>query len=187
MNSKAINILLILSLIVILTIEISIFGKLFPWTGLQAIIVIPMIYGICLVTTILGILMTKRQNSRIRILSWILLFILNSLIAASMYPQEFRPTVLKQIGYTIQVVTNFDKITKDDLKLFQETEYYPYDKSVPNDRERYVAALIKYKNELKRDGSEFMYGRKKKPILLNTDIKSNLETGQDKLMWWLLN
>ena len=78
-------------------------------------------------------------------------------------------------------------ITYCYLLVLQETEYYPYDKSVPNDRERYVAALIKYKNVIKRNGSEFMFGKKNKPILEDTDIKSNLETGQDKLMWWLLD
>jgi len=187
MKKRTINTLVIISLLVLLTAKLFIFGNLFPWTGLKAIIVIPMIYGICIAVTIIGVLLTKKYNYRIRLVSWAIIFLLNFLIAASMYPQEFRPSVLKQILYTAKVIKNFKTITKDDLELYRKDEYYSYDNSIPDDRERYVAALIKYEHELKRDGSEFMYGKPNKPILIETDIESNLETGQDKLMWWLLN
>jgi len=108
MNNKTINTFAILALIVLLTVEIKIFGNLFPWTGLKAIIVTPMIYGICISISILGILITKNNTYRIRITAWITIFLINTIIAAIMYPQEFRPPVIKQIKYTFDVVNGFE-------------------------------------------------------------------------------
>ncbi len=186
MSKKMTTILPVTLIITLLTIEIMVFGNLFPWTGLKAIIVLPVIYGIFIAIIILGVFLTRNINSKFRIAIWSIIFLVNSLIAASMYPQEFRPTVLKQIVYTLTVVKNYQEITKEDLILYIEDEYYPYDKSVPDDRERYVAALHKFKNEIKKDGSQFLFGKKDKPILKDTDIQANLETGQDRLIWWLL-
>jgi ABC-type multidrug transport system permease subunit len=186
MNNTSINISTVILMIVLLMIEIEIFGNLFPWTGLKAIIVIPMIYGICLAIIILGTFLTRKANFKLRTSICLAIFLINSLIAAHMYPQEFRPTVLKQIGYTFNVVKNYKTISKEDLELYREDKYYPYDKSVPDDRERYIAALYKFKDKINRDGSNFLYGEKNKPISKNMDIESHLETGQDKLIWWLL-
>lgn len=108
------------------------------------------------------------------------------MITLNLYPQEFRPSVWKQFNYTIDVVSNYDKISEDDLNLFNESKYNAFDKSVPDDRERYVAALHKYQHVIKRDGSVFLYGNKDKPIKKETRIKNELETGQDKLLWLLL-
>lgn len=178
----------VILLIVFLLLEIGVLGNLFPWTGLKAIIDFPIIFGICISTIILGVFLTRRiSNYNLRTTIWIGIFLINSLITAHMYPQEFRPTALKQIEYTFNVVNNYETISEDDLELYRKDKYYPYDKSVPDDRERYVAALYKFRNEITRDGSSFIYGKKAKPILDNTKIEEHLETGQDKLIWWLLD
>jgi hypothetical protein len=187
MNNTSTNISIVILMIVLLTIEIAMFGNLFPWTGLKAIIVIPMIYGICLPLIILGTFLTRRIHFKFRRAIWLAIFLTNSLITAHMYPQEFRPTVLQQIGYTFNVVKNYKTISKEDLELYREDKYYTYDKSVPDDRERYVAALCKFQGIIPRDGSYLLYGRKDNPVLKKTDIQSKLQTGQDKLIWQLLD
>lgn len=187
MNNTSRNIPIAILMIALLIIEIEVFGNLFPWTGLKAIIMLPIIYGICLTIIILGSFLTRKLSFKSRTAIWVIIFLINSLIIAQLYPQEFRPTVLKQIGYSINVVKNYDTISKEDLELYKEDENYPYDKSVPDDRERYVAALYKFRDEIKRDGSNLIYGEKDKPILENTNIKKHLETGQDKLIWRILD
>ena len=177
----------IILIIVLWLIEIQVLGNLFPWTGLKAIIVFPMIFGICISIIILGVFVTRKiSNFKSRTAIWTAIFLINTLITAQMYPQEFRPTALKQIGYTFNVVSNYESISKADLELYTEDEYYPYDKSIPDDKERYIAALYKFRNEINRDGSKFIYGDRDKPILEKTKIEKHFDNGQDKLIWWLL-
>ena len=114
MSERMVNTLTVILMISLLTIEIVIFGNLFPWTGLQAIIVTPMIYGICIAIIISGTYLTRKANYKLRIAIWAIIFVINSLIAASMYPQEFRPTVLNQIGYTFKVVKEYEKVNIND-------------------------------------------------------------------------
>ena len=177
----------VILLIVLLLIEMQILGNLFPWTGLKAIIVFPIIFGIWTSTIVFGVFVTRKiSNFKSRTAIWSVIFLINALITAQMYPQEFRPTALKQIGYTFNVIYNYETITKDDLELYREDRYYPYDKSIPDDRERYIAALCKFRNEVNRDGSSFIYGDRDKPILENTNIEKHFKSGQDKLIWWLI-
>lgn len=177
----------VILIIIWLLIEIQILGDLFPWTGLKAIIVFPMIFGICISIIILGVFVTRKiSNFKLRSAIWIAIFLINTFITAQMYPQEFRPTALKQIGYTFNVVSDYESISIDDLELYIEDEYYPYDKSIPDDKERYIAALYKFRKEVNRDGSKFIYGDRDKPILENTNIEKHFDNGQDKLIWWLL-
>lgn len=174
-------------MVVLLLIEMKILGNLFPWTGLKAIIVFPMIFGIWISIIAIGVFLTRKiSNYKSRTAIWIAIFLINALITAQMYPQEFRPTTLKQIGYTFNVLYHYETITKDDLELYREDEYYPNDKSIPDDKERYIAALYKFRNEINRDGSNFIYGDRDKPIIENTDIVKHFDNGQDKLIWWLL-
>lgn len=186
MNNVSNSFLVAILMIFLLSIEMKIFGSLFPWVGLKAIIAFPMIYIICLAIIISGVVLTKKIKLQSQIVVWVTIFLLNSLIAAHLYPQEFRPTVYKQIKFSINVIKNYDRIVKEDIELFRESEYNPYDKSVPDDKERYIAALHKFRNEINRDGSVFIYGEKDKPILENTNIENHLETGQEKLLWWAL-
>jgi hypothetical protein len=180
------NILLPILMFVLLLIEMEIIDNLFPYPGFKAIIALPMIYGICLVVIIIGIFLTKKLNFKSQIAIWFIVFIVNSLIAVQLYPQQSGPTVLKQIGYTYNVIKNYKTITKEDLELYIENEYDPFDKSVPDDKERYVAALYKFRNEINRDGSNFLYGQKDKPITDSTNIRKHLQNGKDTLIWGIL-
>ncbi|UOK42215.1 MULTISPECIES: hypothetical protein [Flavobacterium] len=159
---------------------------MFPWTGLAAIIFVPVIYIIGILIILLGMRISKNKKFAYFFFIWITIIALNTLLAINMYPQEFRPSVTNQIKFTFQVVTNFDSITEDDLKLCMLDDFNRYDCQIKNSRERYVAALYKYQLNIPRDGNNFLYGRTDNPIMKMTDIKSNLATGQDKLIWWLL-
>src|SRR5690554_3364247 len=121
MKNTSRNIKPIIFMFFLIFIEMKILGYLFPWTGLKAIIVFPIIFGICTSATLLGIFMTRKISSfKSRITLWIIIFFINALITAQLYPQEFRPTALKQIGYTISVLNNYHSISKDDLILYVE-------------------------------------------------------------------
>jgi hypothetical protein len=173
-------------IIVLLIIEMEIIDNLFPYPGFKAIISLPIIYGICAVVIIIGIFLTKKLNSKSRSAVWFIVFIVNSLIALQLYPQQSNPTVLKQIVNSYNVTNDYESITKEDLELYVENEFDAFDQTIPDDKERYVAALHKFRKEINRDGSNFLYGQKDKPILTNTKIQQNLETGKDKLIWWIL-
>ena len=173
-------------IIVLLIIEMEIIDNLFSYPGFKAIISLPIIYGICAVVIILGIFITKKLNSKSRSAVWFIVFIVNSLIALQLYPQQSNPTVLKQIVNSYNVTNDYESITKEDLELYVENEFDAFDQTIPDDKERYIAALHKFRKEINRDGSIFLYGQKDKPILTDTKIAQNLETGKDKLIWWIL-
>jgi hypothetical protein len=173
-------------IVVLLIIEMEIIDNLFPYPGFKAIISLPIIYGICAVIIIIGIFLTKKLKAKSRSAVWFIVFIVNSLIALQLYPQQNDPTVLKQIINSYNVTNDYESITKEDLELYVENEFDAFDQTVSDDKERYVAALHKFRKEINRDGSNFLYGQKDKPILTNTNIHKNLETGKDKLIWWIL-
>jgi uncharacterized membrane protein len=87
---------------VLLTTEMGIINKLFPYTGFKAIISLPIIYGICSIVIIIGSFLTKNLNSKSKNGIWFLVFVINTLIALQLYPQQGnQPTVLKQMGYSL--------------------------------------------------------------------------------------
>ena len=87
---------------VLLIIEMEIIDQLYPYTSFKAIISLPLIYGICSIVILIGSLLTKKLNSKSKFGIWFLVFVVNSLIAFQLYPQQGdQPTVLKQIGYSL--------------------------------------------------------------------------------------
>jgi len=119
---------------------------LFPYPSFKAIVALPVIYGISSVIIILGVFLNKKLNFKLQIAIWVLIFLINSIVAVRFYPQQGSQTVLEQIGNTYKVISNYETITKEDLELYTANEYDPFDKSVPDDKERYVAALFKFRN-----------------------------------------
>ncbi|WP_121667383.1 hypothetical protein [Mesonia aquimarina] len=170
----------------LLLIEMKILDSLFPYPGFKAIVALPIIYGISSVIIILGVFLTKKLNLKLQIASWILIFVINTIVAVRFYPQQGRQTAIKQIVNTYNVISNYGTINKNDLELYTTNEYNAFDKNVPDDKERYITALFKFRNEIKRDGSNFLYGQKDKPILGDTNIKEQLDDGKDRLIWWIL-
>ncbi|WPR76200.1 hypothetical protein [Algoriphagus sp. NG3] len=164
----------------------EILDYLFPYPGFGVIVSFSIIYGLCSVVIILGIILTRKLNFKSRTAIWLLIFIINSLIAAQFYPKQGGITVLEKIGHTYNVINNYESITEEDLELYIENEFDAFDISIPDVKERYIAALYKFRNEINRDGICFIYGDRDKPILENTSIEKHFETGQDKLIWWLL-
>ena len=180
------NIVVPILMFVLLLIEMEMLDTFFPYPSFKAIVALPVIYGICSVIIILGVFLNKKLNFKLQIAIWVLIFLINSIVAVRFHPQQGSQTVLEQIGNTYKVISNYETITKEDLELYTANEYDPFDKSVPNDKERYVAALFKFRNEIKRDGSNFLYGQKDKPIIGDTYIEEQLEDGKDRLIWWIL-
>jgi len=74
-------------MIVLLLIEMEILDILFPHPGFNVIVSFPIIYGICSVVIILGIFLTRRLDFKSRTASWIIIFIINSLVAFQFYPK----------------------------------------------------------------------------------------------------
>ena len=180
------NIVFPILMFALLLIEMKILDSLFPYPGFKAIVALPIIYGISSVIIILGVFLTKKLNLKLQIASWILIFVINTIVAVRFYPQQGRQTAIKQIVNTYNVIINYGTINKDDLELYTTNEYDAFDKNVPDDKERYITALFKFRNEIKRDGSNFLYGQKDKPILGDTNIKEQLDDGKDRLIWWIL-
>ena len=84
-------------IIILLIIELEIIDYLFPYPSFKAIISLPIIYGIFAVVIIIGIFLNKKLKVKSRIAVWFIVFIINSLIALQLYPQQNGLTVLKQI------------------------------------------------------------------------------------------
>lgn len=74
-------------MIVLLLIEMEILDILFPHPGFKVIVSFPIIYGICSVVIILGIFLTRRFDFKSSTASWIIIFIINSLVAFQFYPK----------------------------------------------------------------------------------------------------
>lgn len=171
---------------VLLLIKMKILDYLFPYPGFRMIVSLPIIYGLCSIAIILGIVLTRKLNFISRSAIWLLIFVINSLIATQFYPKQDGVTVFKKVGQSYNVINNYESITEEDLELYKENEYDPFDISIPDDKERYIVALYKFRNEINRDGSNYIYGDRDKPILENTNIEKHFDNGQDKLIWWLL-
>lgn len=116
----------VIVIIILLLIEIEILDYLFPYPGFKAIISLPMIFGICSLIIILGIFLTKKLNYKSRIALWIIVFIVNSLIAAQLYPQQSGQTTLKQIGDTFKAYKNYNKINYSDFTHLTTGERVAY-------------------------------------------------------------
>lgn len=171
-------------------------GELFPHTGLAAIIVIPIIILLNGLVIIVTIRITKNLQRLGYILSWITAAILTALITITLYPQEFRPNVFKQISYSFSAIRQFEAIPISDLDLpFLVDNFSRYDCTIKNSEERYIVALYKYRKTIPLDGSFHIYREEKTNIFsyYDTSIKNVSEipekfrTGQGKLIWWTLN
>lgn len=139
-KSTTTNIVAILTLI-LLIVELRFCDYLFPWTGLQAIIIVPIIYILGIGIILLGMRVSRNLTLPYFILTWSIIATITTILTVNMYPQEYRPPVTDQIKYTYQVVDNFESITERDLRLYELDNFNRYDSSVRDSRERYVAAL----------------------------------------------
>ncbi|WP_237714622.1 hypothetical protein [Paenibacillus polymyxa] len=67
------------------------------------------------------------------------------------YPQEFSPSIPKQIKYSVAAILHYDDVTPADW------EGYTYRPSRTGESEKYVVALYKYKRQVPLDGTTYFY------------------------------
>ena len=116
----------------------------------------------------------------------IITLISNSIIAVGMYPQESDPGVIRQLASIFGTFKKYKEITIDEFILYNNKDKFYTLYRIKNGRTRYILALYKFKDELKRNGSYYIYGNTKLRILEKTNISNHLLNGQDKVIWWLL-
>lgn len=168
----------------ILTFNILI--KLFPYTGLARVGVLPGIFILNTFVILIWMVNSQKIKKRFRILIWIGIIFLTISISVLGYPQASNPHILTQSKHAMIAVENYENITKDDLELMENRK----NKKNINPDERYVVALFKYKHELPLDGTYKLYQRD--PVYFYdsrirsvNDIPDKL-IGYHKVIWWYL-
>jgi hypothetical protein len=197
MNSKQKRWITGISVFVLILIKLKILGYLFPFTGFVAIVLIPFIVVVDIAMILITIRYTKNTSKLIYALTWIVLSVLIFFFTLIFYPQESRPLVIEQIGYSISAIKNYDNSTIDDLNLpFKVENFERYDCPVKDAHERYVVSLFKFRNQIPLDSSFYLYREDKQNIITSdyepritsiNEIPVKLRTGQDKMIWWILN
>jgi hypothetical protein len=162
--------------------------KLFPYTGLGRIVALPTIFMVNSLIIIAALKWTRNLKFSTSSLVWLAVSILTIIIAIAFYPQEGSPHVVKQVGYSISAIKNYDSIQLSDLEILIS----PKDNQKGID-EKYVVALYKYRNQIPLDGSFHIYRENKRNITSykDTSIKAINEIpkkleGHHKLIWWYL-
>lgn len=196
LNSKSkrwtlasLNLLVTLIIIVIL-------GQLFPYTGLRAIIVIPFILIVVLILNLGAIRLSKNQLQSKFLLTWTFCILFTQYFIIRNYPQEFRPNPIRQLINIKTAIDSYEELTLADLDLpFTLVDFGRLDCETIDSQERYVVALYKFRNQIPLDGSFNIYREDKANSVVNkftqvTKIDSiplMLQTGQEKLIWRLLD
>lgn len=171
-------------------------GQIFPYTGLAAIIMFPVILLTNAVIIIGTIFLTKNVRQLGYILCWTTTALFTIFITLALHPQEFRPNVFKQISYSITAIQQFDDSNIKDLDLpFSVDDFSRYECKIKDAQEKYVVALYKFRSTIPLDGSFHIYREEKTGVIsydYDTSIKSieeipeKFRTGQDKIIWWTL-
>jgi hypothetical protein len=164
--------------------------QLFPYTGLERIVALPLIF--CLNATIIFVAITLLKNSNNLHYKLVLgvIVLLTIIITVALYPQPGGPSVFKQIANSISAINQYDQITIQGLNLPLEKTYSSHN----GDPERYVVSLYKYRKDIPLDGSYHIYRENeldelkywKDTSITNTDEIPNKLEGHHKVIWWYL-
>lgn len=95
--------------------------KLFPYTGLGRIISIPATIVINLAIIVLGTFITRNMKNLKCILIWIGIILLTASNTMTFHPQEYSPSVYKQIGYSISAVKFKEELPLDGSFILHES------------------------------------------------------------------
>jgi hypothetical protein len=71
--------------------------KFFPYTGLERIVALPMIFFINIAIIIIGLFITRNLRFVFKNIVWIFIILSTVFISIYFYPQEFNPPVINQI------------------------------------------------------------------------------------------
>lgn len=153
--------------------------NLFPYTGLERIITIPLTVVVNLMITIICILLIKRKKSG-KCLTITFALSLTIVVTVGLYSQEFNPPILVQSINAVGAIQDYNQIHRSDLESNGHL----------NDP-RYVVALYKYKDDLLDEGIYQLYQRENVYFYSYSineldEIPSKL-IGYHKVMWWYLN
>ncbi|RDU37017.1 hypothetical protein DRW41_10005 [Neobacillus piezotolerans] len=127
-------------------ILIELLTRLFPYTGLQRILAIPLILYINLALVAAAIFLTRKGTARsVTKLVWPVIILLTFITTIAFYPQESSPHVAAQIWSSLTALKNYNELKPEDMEK--------------DDEETYVVALYKFRKEIPLDGDFYLYGR----------------------------
>ena len=166
----------------------GILGDLFPYTGLAFIVVAPILLIVVVAILMLAVWLTGYLNKPWFIVCWIATGLVCFWLITSGYPQEFRPSVPEQIGYSIGAILDYDNIPESDLYLpFKVDNYSSNLCTIKNSQERHLVAMYRYRHKVVRDSTFRISQYEDKLIQTEEDIFNQLKTGQERLMWRYLS
>jgi hypothetical protein len=181
--------------VIISIILISALGKLFPYTGLAAIIIIPFIVIVNIIINIITVYLSRNKSQLTFIIIWVLAFALTQYFTMRNFPQDFRPNTIQQLKNIKTGIDAYANLTIQDLDLpFKVTDFSRYDCEIIDAQEKYIVTLFKYKNIIPLDGSFHIYREdviggyydRDTRITKIDSIPIMLRTGQEKLIWYIL-
>lgn len=151
--------------------------KLFPYTGLARVMTVPA--TLVINSLLIFVCITIIKKYRYRILSVTVTLALSIGITIGIHPQEYNPSVYTQSIEAINAISDFDKITMEDLEV-----------NGHKNKPRYVVALYKFKDQLLTKGTYQLY-QKENVYFYNYSINNLREIpskliGYHKVMWWYL-
>ncbi|MFZ4399462.1 MAG: hypothetical protein ACOYO1_05460 [Bacteroidales bacterium] len=195
LNSRKKRWVIAVCLLIINVLLLNFLGQFFPYTGLAAILFIPLIFAITLLIICFIVRISRNLSKLPFICIWTFTALTTTFLILLSYPQEFRPNVLNQIIYSISAINNIDKIPKSDLDLpFKVDDFSRYDCKTIDSQERYVAALYKFRYQIPLDSTFHIYREDKRnaisgeqSIIIDIDdIPNKLNTKHEKLIWLVL-
>lgn len=188
MHSKFKRWIISAGIFISILITLGILGDLFPYTGLAYIVVVPIQLIVVITILMLSIWLTAYLSKPWFFLCWIAASLICIFLIISTYPQEFRPSVPKQIAYSIGAILNYDNIPESDLYLpFAADNYSSNLCAIKNSQERHLVAMYKYRHIVVRDSAFRVSKYTDRPVQSEEDIFKQLETGQERLMWGYLS
>ncbi len=105
------------------------------------------------------------------------------------HPQEYRPSVPKQIEYGVLAIRNFERSPLTDIELpISDGKFLHKDSKIVDAGERYAVALYKYRKQIPLDGSYHIYLKNKEDsysIQSIEEIPTKLNQ-YHRLIWWYL-
>ncbi len=165
--------------------------QLFPYTGLGRIIAIPMTIVANLAIIALGIFLSRKMKLPQFVIIWIVIIVITASNTITFHPQEYSPSVYKQIGNSISAIKNNVEMKKSSL--YKPIESYDIEKRSPDKQtpEEYIVALHKFRAEIPLDGSFVLdesvdkYGVD--PAIRNIEEISGKLVGHYEILWCYLD
>lgn len=171
-------------------IMIILMVQLFPYTGLGRIITIPITIVVNSAIIALGIFLSRKMKLPLCVIVWIVIIVITVSNTITFHPQEYSPSVYKQIGHSISAIKHYDEIGK--ASIYKSIESHDVENLSLNIQtpQEYIVALHKFRDELPLDGSFVLNESVDKygvdPIIRNIEEISGKLVGHYEILWWYL-